>query len=69
MAFQWIRIESVQTVGYLGSQLYKTGWHNALHNSSSGLSHLLLSSFFYYRKGFAAASDWAQLEHLEKTRQ
>jgi hypothetical protein len=50
----------IEKVGYLGYRFYSLGWQNALHSNLHLIQHLLLSIFFYYRKGFIAASEWAK---------
>lgn len=48
-----------EQMGYL-YKLYFLGWRNGSLKHSSQLQHWLLSLFFYYRRGFAEASEWKQ---------
>jgi hypothetical protein len=57
---------SFQSIGYVDSKLYILGWRNRLHCCLPRFQHVLLSSFFYYRKGFADASIWAKTLTLEE---
>jgi hypothetical protein len=50
----------IERVGYFGYKLYSLGWHNALHENLDLTQHLLLNIFLYYRKGFAAGSEWSK---------
>jgi hypothetical protein len=56
----------VERVGYLGYKLYSLGWRNALHKNLHLTQHLSLTSFLYYRRGFASGSDWAKQYCLKK---
>lgn len=48
-----------EQIGYL-YKLYFLGWRNGSLKQFSQLDHWLLSFFFYYRRGFAEASEWKQ---------
>ncbi|HIK19119.1 MAG TPA: hypothetical protein IGS53_28080 [Leptolyngbyaceae cyanobacterium M33_DOE_097] len=57
---------SIQQVGYMGYQLYRLGWHNATYKHLSPVQHMLLSSFLYYRRGFASGLEFTKEASREK---
>jgi hypothetical protein len=56
----WEYITSNQPTGYGSYHLYRLGWQHKRYNHLSGFEHILLSSFFYYRRGFTEAAEWSK---------
>ncbi len=56
---------SDQHIGYISYRLYSLGWRSGLHSRLPLLQHLLLSIFFYYRRGFVGGSEWVIEYRLE----
>lgn len=54
-----------QRVGHLGYRLYSLGWRSGLHHCLPLAHHWLLSSFLYYRRGYAEGCEWVKEYRLE----
>jgi hypothetical protein len=51
---------SYQRLGFTGHHLYRLGWNHSHHKNLSQVQHWLLSSLYYYRRGFIQAQVWRE---------
>lgn len=62
----WSQSMQCERMGML-YRLYCIGWRNGSTQHFSPLLHYLLSTFFYYRRGFAEAVNWQQEQIKSRT--